>query len=120
MVGKGIKKGACASEKMINARFFILTSIIIIIIVVKKAVNFIKTTGAKVVKFGLKVAQSVLAVGAKIVSVLPGIGKPIGKIMDGVSKFYGFVDKKIKVPLSHHLQTGMNVMNKALNVMGKF
>ena len=106
----------CADEKVINARFLILI-LIIIIIVVKKVVNFVKTTGAKIVKFGLKVAESVLALGAKVVGFIPGIGKPLGKVIDGVSKVAGVIGGKIHTALSHPLETGMKVMKKALGAM---
>jgi hypothetical protein len=88
-------------------------------LVVKKVVKFVKTTGAKVVKFGLKVYQSLLTVGAKVVGFIPGIGKPLGKIIDGAAKVVGVVGNKIHATLSHPLQTGMKVMNKALKYMGK-
>lgn len=81
--------------------------------------HFIKTTGAKVVKFGLKVAQSLLTVGAKVLGFIPGVGKPLGKIVDGAAKVVGVVGDHIHATLSHHLQTGMKVMRKALGVMGK-
>lgn len=81
--------------------------------------HFAKTTGAKIVKFGLKVAQSVMTAGAKALAFVPGIGKPLGKVVDGAAKVFGVISDHIKAPLSKHLQTGMNVMRKALNVMGK-
>jgi hypothetical protein len=78
----------------------------------------VKTTGAKVAKFGLKVYQSVGTVVGKAAGFIPAIGKPIGKAIEGVSKVAGVVSDRIHAKLSNKLQKGMNVMNKANKVMG--
>ena len=77
-----------------------------------------KTTGAKVAKFGLKVVQSWEKVGSKIVSFIPGIGKPLSKALDGVSKVAGVISDNIHVKLDPKLEKGMDVMNKANQIMG--
>ena len=79
-----------------------------------------KTTGAKVAKFGLKVVQSVGMATSKALSFIPGVGKPLSKIVEGVSKVAGLVSDKIRAPpLSKALDKGMKVMNKANAIMGK-
>ena len=72
-----------------------------------------KTTGAKIAKFGLKVVQSVDEVAGKVVGFIPGIGKPLGKVIEAEGKVAGFVSDHIHVKLPGKLQKGMNVMNKA-------
>jgi hypothetical protein len=101
--------------KCINARFLILTSIITL--AAKKVGNFAKTTGAKVAKFGLKVAQSVGEVAGHIASFIPAIGKPIQAAIHGASAVAGVVSDHIHAKLSPKLQKGMKVMNKANKVM---
>ena len=76
-----------------------------------------KTTGAKVAKFGLKVVQSWEKAGAKVVRFIPGIGKPLSKAMEGVSAAAGAISDRIKVKLPGKLEKGMKVMNKANKVM---
>ena len=77
-----------------------------------------KTTGAKIAKFGLKVAQSVGTVVGKVAGFIPAIGKPIGRAIEGVSKVAGVISDKIHAKLSNKLEKGMKVMNKANKVMG--
>jgi len=80
----------------------------------------VKTTGAKVAKFGLKVVQTVGEVVAKASSFIPDVGKPIEKAIDGVSKAAGVISDHIHAKLSAKLQKGMNVMNKADKIMSYF
>jgi uncharacterized NAD-dependent epimerase/dehydratase family protein len=87
------------------------------ILAAKKVWHFVKTTGAKIAKFGLKVVQSVEKVAAKVVSFIPVIGKPLSKVMDGISKVAGVISDHIKVKLPAKLQKGMNVMNKANKIL---
>ena len=105
----------CAEEKIINARFLILTSIIL---AAKKVGHFIKTTGAKVAKFGLKVVETAGKVIGKAVGFLPGIGKPLGKAIEGASKVAGVISDRIKVKLPKKLEKGVNVMDKINKVTG--
>ena len=76
-----------------------------------------KTTGATVAKFGLKVVQSVGEAVGHVASFIPEIGKPIQQAIHGVSKVAGVVSDHIKAKLSPKLQEGMKVMNKADDVM---
>jgi len=86
--------------------------------VAKKVGHFIKTTGAKVAKFGLKVVESVGKVVGKVAGFIPGIGKPLGRAIEGVSKVAGVISDHIHVKLPSKLQKGMDVMNKADQIMG--
>ena len=90
---------------------------LIITLAAKKVGNFVKTTGAKVAKFGLKVVQSVGEVVGHVASFIPAIGKPIQQAIHGVSEVAGVVSDHIHAKLSAKLQKGMNVMNKADKVM---
>jgi hypothetical protein len=80
----------------------------------------VKTTGATVAKFGLKVAQSVGNVVAKAASFIPDVGKPLEKAIGGVAKAYGAASDAIHAHLSSKLQKGMKVMNTANKVMSYF
>ena len=112
---KGVKKGAL-TRKCINAKFLILT--LIFILAANKVKNFVKTTGAKVAKFGLKVVQSVTNVVGHVASFIPAIGKPIQQAIRGVSKAAGAISDHIRAKLSPKLEKGMKIMNKANKVMG--
>ena len=70
-----------------------------------------KNTGAKIAKFGTKIAQSYLTIGAKIVGAIPGL-KLVGKAMDGVAKVAGVISAHIPANLGSKLQKGMNAMGK--------
>ena len=76
-----------------------------------------KTTGATIAKFGLKVVQSTGEVLGHVASFIPGIGKPIQAAIHGVSAVAGIASDKIHANLSPQLQKGMNVMNKADQIM---
>ena len=114
-VGNGIKTGT-PTRKCINARSFNLTSIIIL--AAKKVGTFVKTQGAKIAKFGLKVAESVGKVAGHVASFIPAIGKPIKHAIHGVSKVAGMVSDHIPAKLSNKLEKGMKIMNKANKIMG--
>jgi hypothetical protein len=101
-------------QKCINASSIVLT---LIILAAKKVGHFMKTTGAKIAKFGLKVVQTVGTVVAKVAGFIPEIGKPLEKAIGGVSKAAGVISDKIHVKLGAKLDKGMNVMNKADQVM---
>ena len=83
-----------------------------------KVGTFMKTTGAKIAKFGFKVVESVGEVAGKVAGFIPGIGKPIGKAIEGVSKVAGVISDHIHAKLPGNLQKGMNIMNKADKIMG--
>ena len=88
------------------------------ILAAQKVGRFIKTTGAKIVKFGLKVVQAVGTVVGKVLEVIPGVGKPLERAVAGVSKVAGVISDHIHVKLGRKLEKGMNVMNKATKIMG--
>ena len=105
-------------ESIINARFpFFLTSIIILL-VAGKVWHWVKTTGAQVAKFGLKVVESVGKVVGKIASVIPVIGKPIDRAIEGVSEAAGVISDHINVKLPKKLQKGVDIMNTADKYLG--
>jgi hypothetical protein len=93
----------------------ILTSILIL--AAKKVWHFVKTTGAKILKFGLKIVESVGEVAGKIIGFIPGIGKPIDRAIEGLSKAAGAISDRIHVKLSAKLEKGMKVMDKADKIM---
>jgi hypothetical protein len=78
----------------------------------------VKTTGAKIAKFGLKVYESATAVVAKVAGFIPAIGKPLGKAIEGASKVAGVISDHIHAKLSAKLEKGMKIMNKANKIMG--
>ena len=84
----------------------------------KKVGNFMKTTGAKVAKFGLKLYQTTAKVVGKAVGFIPVIGKPLGKVIEGASKVAGVISDHIKVKLPGQLEKGVNVMNKVNKITG--
>jgi len=84
----------------------------------QKVGHFVQTTGAKVVKFGAKVVQSVGEAIGTVASFIPEVGKPIQQAIHGISKVAGVVSDSIHAKLSSKLQKGMNIMNKATQIMG--
>jgi ElaB/YqjD/DUF883 family membrane-anchored ribosome-binding protein len=84
---------------------------------VKKVDNFVRTQGAAVAKFGLKVVESVGEAVGHAAAFIPAIGKPIQEVIHGVSEVAGFASDHIKAKLSSKLQKGTNIMNKADKVM---
>jgi hypothetical protein len=83
----------------------------------QKVGTFLKTTGAKIAKFGLKVVQTLYTVAGKIVSWIPAVGKPIDRALEGVSKLAGLASDKIHANLGKKLEKGMKVMNTMNKVM---
>ena len=77
-----------------------------------------KTTGAQVAKFGLKVVESVGEVAGKIAGFIPGVGKPLQYAIHGISKGAGILSDKIHAKLSPKLEKGMKIMDKADTIMG--
>ena len=108
--GQGIKTGTFTLR---DITYFSSLSI-----AAKKVGHFIKTTGAQVAKFGLKVVQTWEKAGSKILRYIPRIGKPLSKVADAISKVAGTASDHINVKLPSKLEKGMNVMNKANKVMG--
>jgi hypothetical protein len=85
----------------------------------KKVGNFVKTTGAKIAKFGLKVYATAASVASRVANFIPGVGKGISKALSGVSKVADFASDKIHANLGKKLEKGMNVMNKIQNPVSK-
>ena len=100
-------------RKYINGSFLVLTWIL----AAQKVGHFIKTTGAKIVKFGLKVVQTVGTAVSKVVSFIPEVGKPLERVISGVSKAAGVISDKIHVKLPAKLQKVENGMDKADKIM---
>jgi hypothetical protein len=88
-----------------------------IILAAKKVWHFVKTTGAKIVKFGLKVYQTVGEAVGKVISFIPGIGKPIQEAIHAATTIAGTISDHIHVKLPPKLEKGMKIMNKADTVM---
>ena len=102
-------------RKCINAKFFILTPIIIL--AAKQAWHFIKTEGPGIAKFGLKAVQSLGEATGKVVQFIPGVGKPVQEALHGVSMAAGAISDRIDAKLPGGWQKGMDVMNKANEIM---
>ena len=81
----------------------------------KKVGNFVKTTGAKIAKFGLKVYATATKIGSRIANFIPVIGKPLSKAMGVASKVANVASDAIHVSLGKKLDKGMNIMNKIQN-----
>lgn len=85
------------------------------------AVNWVKNTGAKAAKFGLKVVESVATSASKLASAVP-ILRPLGKAIDGVAKGAGAASDAIKVnwnknsKVDKRLQNGLKAMDKVHKV----
>jgi len=80
--------------------------------------HFIKTTGAKIAKVGLKIVATVQKVAAKVVGWLPGIGKPLGKIMEGESEGLNKASDAIHAHIGGKLGQAMHRMDKAQKIVG--
>jgi hypothetical protein len=84
----------------------------------QKVGNFVKTTGAKVAKFGLQVTSTAASVGAKV--FIPGVGKTVSTALNVESKVTGFASNAIHAKLSPKLQKGMNIMNKIQHPVSEY
>lgn len=72
----------------------------------------------KIAKFGLKVIATTTEVIGKVAGFVPGL-KPLGKVAEGVAKVTDFASDKIPGGnLGGSLEKGMDVMNKAEEIMG--
>ncbi|KAF8910461.1 hypothetical protein CPB84DRAFT_1763744 [Gymnopilus junonius] len=65
----------------------------------QKVGNWIKDTGAKVAKFGLKVYSAVTSVASKVVKFIPVIGQPLSMAMKGASMGANIASNKIHANL---------------------
>jgi hypothetical protein len=80
----------------------------------------VKTTGAKVAKFGLQVMSTAESVGAKVAKFIPGVGKAVSTALNVESKVTGFASNAIHAKLSPKLQKGMNIMNKIQHPVSEY
>ena len=83
----------------------------------KNVKHFWKTTGAADTKFGLEVVQTVGEAAGKVTSFIPAVGKPADEAIDQVTQLAGFASNHINAKLPGKLQTGMNIMNTADQIM---
>jgi hypothetical protein len=78
----------------------------------KKVGNFLKTTGAKIAKFGLEVVSTAASVASKFAKFIPVVGKAVSTALKVESKVTGAVSNAIHANLSPKLQKGMSVMGE--------
>ena len=117
MAGRHAIKTGALTRKCINARFLRLTLTSIKILATTNVRHFIKTNGPQDAKFGLKAVQTVGEAGGKVAAFVPGVGLPVDLAIEGVSTVAGEVSDNINVKLPSKMQTGMDVMNKANQIM---
>ena len=84
----------------------------------QKVGHFIKTTGAKIVKVGLKIVSTVGKAAGKVIGFLPGVGKLAGKITDGISDGLNKASDKIHAHIGGKLGQAMRNMDKAQKIEG--
>ena len=87
-------------------------------IAAKKVGHFIKTTGAKIAKVGLKIWSTATKAISKVAQFIPVIGKPLSKAMDGAATVENKVSDSIHVKLGKKLDKAMHRMDKGQKVMG--
>lgn len=87
-------------------------------IAAQKVGHFIKTTGAKIAKVGLKIWSTATKALSKVAQFIPVIGKPLSKAMDGASAVENKVSDSIHVKLGKKLDKAMHRMDKGQKVMG--
>jgi hypothetical protein len=86
---------------------------------IEKADTWIKTTGAKVVKFGAEVYATAVKTVGKVANFIPGVGRAVKEVTDGVSRLANFVSDKINVKLPAKLQRGVNIMKEIQNPLSE-
>ncbi|EDR11197.1 uncharacterized protein LACBIDRAFT_384346 [Laccaria bicolor S238N-H82] len=80
----------------------------------QKVGQFIKTTGAKIAKFGLKIVSAAAGVLGTVARFIPGIGTGLSAALKGVQKGTDAASNAIHANLGSKLEKGM----KALNIIG--
>lgn len=65
----------------------------------QKVGHFIKTTGAKIAKFGLKLYSAVATVASKVAKFIPIIGQPLSMAMKGAAMGANIASNKIHANL---------------------
>lgn len=79
----------------------------------KKVKHFIKTTGAQDAKFGLEAVETAGEAAGKVASFIPAVGEPANVAIQEITQVAGMASNGIHVKLPGKLQTGMNIMNDA-------
>jgi hypothetical protein len=79
----------------------------------------LKTTGAKIAKFGLKIISTAQSIAAKVVGFIPGL-KGVGKAIKAMSMGTNALSEKIHVSLGAKLDKGMRVMDKIRNPVSEY
>jgi TctA family transporter len=85
----------------------------------QKVGQFIKTTGAKIAKFGLKVVSAAAGVLGTVARFIPGVGSGLSAAFKGVSKGADAASNAIHANLGKKLEKGMKVMNIIEDPIGK-
>jgi len=106
--GSVIKKGLQKAGNAIKKGF---------VTAAKKVWHFVKTTGAKVVKFGLKVVETIGNAVGKVLSFIPGVGKPLDQAIEGISKVAGVISDHIHAKLGKKLLKGEGILNAANKII---
>ncbi|KAF9479867.1 hypothetical protein BDN70DRAFT_920941 [Pholiota conissans] len=101
-IGRGIKTG---SDSLFG-------------LAAKKVGHFMKTTGAKIVKVGLKIMATAGKIAAKVANFIPGIGKAVSKGIEAVSTVRDKISNAIHVNIGGKLGKAMHRMDKAQKVVG--
>lgn len=84
----------------------------------QKVGHFIKTTGAKIAKFGLKVVSAIASVASKVVKFIPGIGEGLSIAVKGLAKGADIASDKIHAKLGKKLDKAMHGMDYVISPIG--
>jgi hypothetical protein len=90
------------------------------ILAVQKVGHFVKTTGAKIAKFGLEVVSTAASIGSKIAKFIPVVGKAVSTALNVESKVTGLASNAIHVDLGAKLDKGMQIMNKIQHPVSEY
>ncbi|KIK03997.1 hypothetical protein K443DRAFT_676314 [Laccaria amethystina LaAM-08-1] len=85
---------------------------------VKKVGTFVKTTGAKIAKFGLKVASAAAGVLSTVSRFIPGVGPGLSAAFKGASAAANAGSNAIHANLGKKLDKGMKVLNIVKDPIG--
>jgi len=85
----------------------------------QKVGHFIKTTGAKIAKFGLKVVSAAAGVLSHVAKFIPGVGPALSGALKGVSKGTDAASNAIHANLGKKLDKGMKVLGYIGDPIGK-
>lgn len=87
---------------------------------VQKVGNFVKTTGAKIAKFGLQVLSTATSIASKVAKFIPVVGKVVSTALKAESKVEEIASDAIHVQLSKKLTTGISVLKKIQHPVCKY